>query len=174
MLVIFTPAWGNRTTSGSLEIDLTVSVSGLLVGLVVGLTGMSGGALLRPIMVLFFGVAPLTAVSSNLVAGLVMKPVGGGVHLRRGTVNLGIVRWLVLGSVPAAFVGVLVLAALGDGEATQNALKVMLGIALLIAPAALGHLLFGDFQLALTTSLLIGALPGVYVGARWSALRRTP
>ncbi len=75
---------------------------------------------------------------------------------------------------PAAFVGVLVLAALGDGEATQNALKVMLGIALLIAPAALGHLLFGDFQLALTTSLLIGALPGVYVGARWSALRRTP
>ncbi len=46
-----------------MEIDLTVSVAGLLVGLVVGLTGMGGGALMTPIMVLFFGVAPLTAVS---------------------------------------------------------------------------------------------------------------
>jgi uncharacterized protein len=232
------------------DIDPGVSLAGLVVGVVVGLTGMGGGALLTPIMVLVFGVQPLAAVSSDLVAGLVMKPIGGGVHLRRGTVHMGIVRWLVVGSVPAAFAGVLLLRALGDGEGTQHALKVMLGVALLvaasamvvkaylgarrpaqvldlepparplvtvaigvvggllvgltsvgsgsliivmllaaypslrasalvgtdlvqavplIAAAAFGHLLFGDFRLGLTTSLLIGAVPGVYVGARWSS-----
>jgi len=233
------------------QLDPGVSLAGLLVGVVVGLTGMGGGALLTPIMVLLFGVEPLTAVSNDLVAGLVMKPVGGGVHLRRGTVDLGIVKWLVAGSVPAAFAGVLLLRALGEGQATQDALKVMLGIALLVASAAmiaktwlgrarrcgeadsgepavrptvtvaigvvggllvgltsvgsgpliivmlmaaypmlrssslvgtdlvqavplvasaaLGHVLFGDFRLGPTTSLLIGALPGVYFGARWSS-----
>src|SRR3954447_7071235 len=103
-----------------LDLDLWVSLAGLLVGFVVGLTGMGGGALLTPIMVLVFGVQPLAAVSSDLVAGLVMKPIGGSVHLRRGTVHLGIVRWLVVGSVPAAFCGVLILRALGDGAGAQH------------------------------------------------------
>jgi uncharacterized membrane protein YfcA len=58
------------------------------VGIVVGLTGMGGGALMTPVLVLLFGVPPLTAVSSDLVAAAVMKPVGSFVHLRRGTVHL--------------------------------------------------------------------------------------
>ena len=67
--------------------DLAIAVAGLLVGFTVGLTGMGGGALMTPILVLFFRVAPLAAVSSDLVASLVMKPVGGGLHWRRGTVR---------------------------------------------------------------------------------------
>ncbi len=111
--------------------DLGLALAGLVVGAVVGMTGMGGGALMTPVLVLFFGVQPLAAVSSDLVASAVMKPVGGVVHLRRGTVNLELVKWLVIGSVPAAFVGVLVLRWLGDGESVQQVVKVSLGIALL-------------------------------------------
>jgi len=240
-----------------------VAIAGLFVGFVVGLTGMGGGALMTPMMILLFGVQPLAAVSSDLVASMVMKPVGGAVHLRRGTVNKELVKWLVIGSVPSAFVGVLLLRSLGNGEATQSVVKASLGVALLfaagsmvakalidlrkaqllkaaavghggfaetpvegirvrpvptlvvgiigglvvgmtsvgsgsliivsllllyptlragqlvgtdliqavplVASASLGHLLFGDFQLDLTASLLIGALPGVYIGARVSS-----
>ena len=55
---------------------------------------------MTPILVLVFKIDPLTAVSSDLVASLVMKPIGAGVHLRRRAVNLRLVRWLCLGSVP--------------------------------------------------------------------------
>src|SRR5690349_13905168 len=107
------------------------------IGIVVGLTGMGGGALMTPVLVLFFGVQPLAAVSSDLVAAAVMKPVGSFVHLRRGTVHLRLVAWLCAGSVPAAFGGVLIARALGDGEAVQDAIQTALGIALLIAAAGL-------------------------------------
>src|SRR5436190_12599016 len=106
---------------------------GFVVGLVVGLTGMGGGALMTPPLVLFFNVRPLAAVSSDLVASVVMKPVGGSVHLKRGTVNLGLVKWLALASVPSAFAGVLILRAFGDSEAVQDRLRLMLGIALFVA-----------------------------------------
>src|SRR5213078_2551304 len=96
-----------------MHIDVYVAFGGLIVGFVVGLTGMGGGALMTPILVLFFGVQPLAAVSSDLVAAVVMKPVGSAVHIRHGTVHLQLVKWLAIGSVPAAFVGVLVLRALG-------------------------------------------------------------
>ena len=242
--------------------DLGLAVAGLFVGVVVGLTGMGGGALMTPVLVLFFGVQPLAAVSSDLVASAVMKPLGGFVHLRRGTVNLELVKWLMIGSVPAAFAGVLVLRWLGDGESVQQVVKVSLGIALfvaaasligkaylqlverarrrasgtarsaeqsgrpdviarpvatvlvgalgglivgmtsvgsgsliiiallalypalkasqlvgtdlvqavpLVASAAVAHMFFGDFHLDVTASLLIGCLPGVYVGAQLSS-----
>src|SRR4029078_5256759 len=97
-------------------LDLSVSLVGLLVGVVVGLTGMGGGALMTPLLVLLFKVQPLAAVSSDLVAAVVIKPVGGSLHLRRGTVTLGLVKWLALGSVPSAFAGVLVLRSLGDSD----------------------------------------------------------
>src|SRR2546429_2607888 len=91
------------------HIDLYVALAGLVVGFTVGLTGMGGGALMTPILVLLFGINPGTAVSSDLLASLVMKPVGSAVHTRRGTVQWALVRWLVIGSVPAAFAGVFVL-----------------------------------------------------------------
>jgi uncharacterized protein len=228
-----------------------VALAGALVGFVVGLTGMGGGALMTPIMVLVFGVQPLAAVSSDLVASLVMKPVGASVHMRHGTVNRRLAAFLCIGSVPAAFGGVLILKAFDTGEDFQERVKLMLGIALLLAAtsmvvknivdarrgrmtgdkvdsirirplptiaiglvgglmvgltsvgsgsliivlllllypmlsakslvgtdlvqaiplvgaAALGHLLFGDFKVGLTATLLVGALPGVYVGAKVS------
>jgi uncharacterized membrane protein YfcA len=111
--------------------------AGLGVGIVVGLTGMGGGALMTPVLVLFFGIPPLTAVSSDLVASAVMKPVGAAVHIRRRTVHWSLVGWLCLGSVPTAFAGVLVLRALGGGERLQEAVKTSLGVALLIAAAGL-------------------------------------
>src|SRR5258708_26613970 len=94
---------------------------------------MGGGALMTPVLVLLFGVQPLAAVSSDLVVSLFMKPVGGLVHLRHGTVHFPLVKWLCVGSVPAAFGGVLLLRALGDGEDVQNVVKVALGAALLLA-----------------------------------------
>jgi uncharacterized membrane protein YfcA len=115
----------------------TVAVAGLVVGVVVGLTGMGGGALMTPVLVFFFGVHPLAAVSSDVVASFFMKPIGGLVHLRRGTVHLGIVRWLCLGSVPAAFTGVLLLRVIGRGGDLEKGLLIALGTVLVLASLAL-------------------------------------
>ena len=256
-----------------MHLDLGLTLGGAFVGFVVGLTGMGGGALMTPMLVLFFGVQPLAAVSSDLVASAVMKPVGGGVHIRRGTVNWSLVRWLAIGSIPSAFCGVFVLRWLGGGgPQVQNVVKEALGVALLLAAGALivraylgmaqrarqragqsngadggeaaeltvrtpgpaarlvirplptvligvigglvvgmtsvgsgsmiiialmavyptlsagslvgtdlvqavplvasaaaGHLLFGDFKLDVTTSLLLGSIPGVFLGAHASS-----
>ena len=99
-----------------MNIDPTLVAACFGIGIVVGLTGMGGGALMTPVLVLFFNIPPLTAVSSDLVAAAVMKPVGGAVHLRRGTVNLGLVKWLCVGSVPAAFGG----DDAGEGNAAED------------------------------------------------------
>jgi uncharacterized membrane protein YfcA len=233
------------------DIDLGIALAGLIVGFVVGLTGMGGGALMTPILVIGFGINPLAAVSSDLVAAVVMKPIGGGIHFRRGNVHTGLVRWLMLGSVPGALLGSYAVAHLGD-DVGDN-IKVILGVVLLIAAlamiarsyisrkrvgvlegeaalrvpvrraatlavgvlggivvgmtsvgsgslmivammllypmlsskelvgtdlvqaiplvtaAAIGHLLWGDFELDLTTSLLIGSIPGVIIGAHVSS-----
>jgi uncharacterized membrane protein YfcA len=242
--------------------DWALAAAGFGVGGVVGLTGMGGGALMTPILVLFFGIPPLAAVSSDLVASAVMKPVGSAVHIRRGRVDWRLVRWLCLGSVPAAFGGVLVAKALGDSAGVHNIVQMALGIALflavigllaravmrlreqaadakglgrntittdsvprvkvrplptvilgalgglvvgmtsvgsgsliivallalypllrpndlvgtdlvqavpLVAAAAIGHLMFGDFQFNVTTALLVGSIPGVFLGAQISS-----
>lgn len=239
--------------------DFGLVAGAFAVGIVVGLTGMGGGALMTPMLVLFFGVSPLTAVSSDLVASAVMKPVGSFVHLRQGTVNLRLVGWLCVGSVPSAFAGVLILKALGDGQQVQQVVKTALGIAILftatmlmvraymrlverarsrdgkgkplpqgrpdvepralptvllgavgglivgmtsvgsgsliiiglmllypglkasqlvgtdlvqavplVASAAIGHALFGELDLAISLPLIIGSVPGAYIGARLS------
>src|SRR3954465_9374792 len=118
-------------------IDPIVALAGLFVGFVVGLTGMGGGALMTPILVLLFKIQPLVAVSSDIVAAMVMKPVGGGVHWRRGTVNTKLVKWLMLGSVPSAFLGVLLLKNSGSGPVLQERVKLALGLALFVVAAGL-------------------------------------
>src|SRR6188474_252104 len=100
--------------------DPIIALAGLLVGFVVGLTGMGGGALMTPLLVLLFKIEPLAAVSSDIVASMVMKPVGGGVHFKRGSVNLNLVKWLALGSVPSAFLGVVLLKQTGHGPELQH------------------------------------------------------
>ena len=69
---------------------------------------------MTPVLVLGFGIEPLAAVSSDLVAAVVMKPIGGGIHFRRGTVHTGLVSWLVLGSVPGALLGSYVISHISD------------------------------------------------------------
>jgi len=121
----------------TLTMDFTLALAGLGVGIVVGLTGMGGGALMTPILVLVFGVPPVAAVSSDLAASAVMKPFGGFVHARRGTVNWRLVGWLCAGSVPSAFLGVLLLRLLGDDASVQRWIRLALGGALLLAVAGL-------------------------------------
>jgi uncharacterized protein len=242
-----------------MQIDWPIVLASVLVGFTVGLTGMGGGALMTPVLLIFFGINPTTAVSSDLIAAMVMKPVGGGVHVRRGTVRWELVRWLCLGSIPAAFSGVFILHATGDSATVEDVTRVFLGVTLtlaavamvfrawlqarrsaaaraglrqtlapggairvrvpitiligavggllvgltsvgsgsivivclmllypelrgahlvgtdlvqaipLVASAAIAHIIVGDFELGLTASILIGALPAVYVGARLSS-----
>jgi uncharacterized membrane protein YfcA len=232
---------------------LDLAVAGLLVGLLVGLIGMGGGALLTPLLVLFFQVAPLAAISNDLITSLVMMPVGAAVHLRCRTVNWRLVRWLTVGSLPAAFAGAAIIGTIGHAPGVQAGLKLAIGIALcasvamtllrqvldrraslrgdhddhrplvvhplrtvaigvvggfavgmtsvgggslviallliayprqlrpaqlagtclvqaipLVATALVGHMFYGEVHLAAATSLLVGALPGVYLGARLS------
>jgi len=109
------------------HIDLYIALAGLIVGFAVGLTGMGGGALMTPILVLLFHVQPVAAVASDLVASLVMKPVGAAVHAGRGTVRWGLVAWLAIASVPSAFLGVAFLKWVGDGTRIQTIVSVTLG-----------------------------------------------
>ena len=127
---------------GLFSLDVGLVIAGLLVGFVVGLTGMGGGALMTPILILFFGIDPVTAVSSDLVVSLLMKPVGAAVHLRRGTVNMKLVKWLIIGSVPAAVAGVLLITWLRRSETVNPdsvdlIIKTALGIALLLSVATM-------------------------------------
>ncbi|MER7016200.1 sulfite exporter TauE/SafE family protein [Saccharopolyspora sp. NPDC000359] len=115
--------------------DWGVAAAGLLTGLLVGTTGMGGGALTMPLLTLVFGVPPLAAVSSDLVAGAVVKPVGAAVHLRRGTVQPELVGWLCLGSLPCAAVGSLLAGSLGKGA--ESVLEEVVGGAVLLAAGML-------------------------------------
>lgn len=223
--------------------QLDVSLAGFIVGIVVGLTGMGGGALMTPVLVIGFGIEPLTAVSSDLVAAFVMKPIGGGIHWRQRTVHMGLVRWLAAGSIPGALGGAYLISHVGGD--VDSTLQTLLGVVLVLAAssmvlrgwlgtareasdtsdtavrrvptllvgivgglivgvtsvgsgslmivalmflypklstrqlvgtdlvqavplvgaAALGHLLWGELEIGLTTSLLIGSIPGVVIGA---------
>lgn len=120
-----------------MEFELLVAASGLLGGLVVGLTGMGGGALLTPILVLGLGVPPLTAVSSDVLASVGMKFVGAGVHLKGGTVHRGVVKWLALGSIPASIIGAYLLRRVDQAGLAEHWLMPILGVALLVAAAAM-------------------------------------
>lgn len=236
-----------------MTISWELAFAGALVGLSVGLTGMGGGALMTPILVLFFGVDPTSAIGSDLLASVTMKPVGAAVHQRAGTVRWEIVRWIVPAAVPTAFVGAFLLHLLGSGAELQHRVKLAIGAALLsavvgmiartvmnqrrrnqnravgsdgplriyplrtvmigligglivgmtsvgsgsliivllmltypqlkandlvgtdlvqavplVGAAALGHFLAGDVQLGLTGSLLVGAIPAIYLGAKLS------
>src|SRR5438552_1152584 len=88
--------------------DPQIAVAGLVVGLLVGATGMGGGALMAPILILL-GIRPLAVVGADLAYSTIMKLVGAAQHARFGTVDWPIVRQLALGSVPGALVGVALL-----------------------------------------------------------------
>jgi uncharacterized membrane protein YfcA len=78
------------------------ALAGLLVGLIVGLTGVGGGSLMSPLLILMFGIAPATAIGTDLWFAAITKTVGGFVHHRNASVDFGVVRLLAIGSIPAA------------------------------------------------------------------------
>jgi hypothetical protein len=88
-------------------------------------------------LILLFNVKPSAAISSDLVAAVLMRPFGAGIHLRKGTVNLKLVRWMVLGSVPMAFLGAFLLKELGNSKSAQTNIEQVLGAALLLGAAAM-------------------------------------
>lgn len=118
-------------------IDLAVVAFGLGVGLLVGMTGIGGGSLMTPLLILVFGVKPITAVGTDLAYGAVTKTVGGFKHFRQGTVDMSLSGWMAVGSVPAAIGGVYVLEALerAHGEDFDDLLILLLAIALLFCGA---------------------------------------
>jgi uncharacterized protein len=120
-----------------MHVDLYIVLGSAVVGLLVGLTGAGGGALMTPMLILLFGVQPSAAISSDLVAAVLMRPFGAAVHLRKGTVNLRLVGWMMAGSVPAAIAGAYFLHLLGGGSATQGHVEIALGAALLAGAAAM-------------------------------------
>jgi uncharacterized membrane protein YfcA len=119
------------------HIDPYIVLGSAIVGLLVGMTGAGGGALMTPMLILLFSIKPSTAISSDLVAAVVMRPFGAAVHMRAGTVNLKLVRWMVLGSVPAAFLGAYLLHLMGNAKSAETNIETFLGAALLIGAGAM-------------------------------------
>jgi uncharacterized protein len=120
-----------------MHIDPFIILGSAVVGFLVGMTGAGGGALMTPMLILLFGVQPSTAISSDLVAAVMMRPIGAGVHLRQKTVNLRLVGWMVLGSVPMAFLGAYLLHVMGHAKSAQSNIEVALGVALLVGASAM-------------------------------------
>jgi uncharacterized protein len=218
---------------------------GLGVGILVGTTGMGGGSLMTPLLILVFGIQPVVAVGSDLAYAAITKTAGGLLHFRRGTVQTGLAWWLAAGSCPGAVAGVILLDKLGledvlipliasallvtgalvlyralmsnagreratvaletrhkvaavvlgasvgfllgltsAGSGTLIAVGLIVGFrlaprnvvgtdvfhaAILLWVAALAHLFSGNVDIGLTATILIGSLPGVWIGTHVSA-----
>jgi uncharacterized protein len=160
-----------------MHLDPFIVLGSAVVGLLVGLTGAGGGALMTPMLILLFGVKPSSAISSDLVAAVVMRPVGAAVHLSKKTVNLRLVGWMVCGSVPMAFVGAYLLHRLGNSSPAQGNVERFLGAALLVGAAAMVFRyyldrrsgrqrigLINDVQVRPLATIGIGMIGGLIVG----------
>jgi uncharacterized protein len=119
-------------------VDFALIAFGLGVGVLVGMTGIGGGSLMTPMLILVFGVTPITAIGTDLAYAAVTKTVGGYKHWRQRTVELRLSSWMALGSVPAAILGVWVLDQLEDwaGRDFDDLLLNLLAGALLLTGAA--------------------------------------
>ena len=232
--------------------DPLIILFGLGVGILVGLTGMGGGSLMTPLLILVFGVKPVTAIGTDLAYAAVTKTVGGWKHFRQSTVDMRLSSWMAIGSVPAAiggvyvlellerrlgadfdttllavlagallFTGVAVLArafmmpwlndrerATVDMQRRHKIAAVSIGVfvgfvlgvtsagsgaliavalimvfrlvptrvvgtdvfhaAILLWAAAAAHLIAGNIDFALAGTILIGSVPGVWLGSHWS------
>lgn len=146
------------------------------VGIVVGLTGMGGGALMTPALI-FLGVPPTAAVANDLVAAAVNKSVGAAVHWRHGSPNMKLVKWLVIGSVPLAFVGGWIVQSFGEAKQQEATLKMLLGYALLLTASTYALRLYlelargikddpnaPDPTIRAVPTILVGMLGGLLVG----------
>ena len=157
--------------------QIKIVIAGLLVGMVVGITGMGGGALMTPALI-FLGVGSAsTVVTADLTASAVYKAGGAAVHWRHGSPNLRLAGWLIVGSVPMAFLGPFLVKHVAGGADLDTTLQLAIGFALLLAVATFALRLY--VQLRRSTrggrpesepvvrpipTVLIGALGGLLVG----------
>jgi uncharacterized protein len=119
-------------------VDFALVAFGLGVGILVGMTGIGGGSLMTPMLILVFGVTPVTAIGSDLAYAAVTKTVGGYKHWKQRTVDFKLSSWMAVGSVPAAIFGVYVLTLLEDwlGHDFEDAVIILLAGALLLTGIA--------------------------------------
>jgi uncharacterized membrane protein YfcA len=139
-------------------VDPYIVIGSAVVGLLVGMTGAGGGALMTPMLILLFGVTPASAISSDLVAAVMMRPFGAAVHLKKRTVNLKLVMWMVIGSVPMAFVGTYLLHEMGESSTAQMNIERVLGTALLVGAAAMLLRLYLDRHRPVSRLATVGEL----------------
>jgi len=110
--------------------EVPIAVTGLLVGTIVGITGVAGGALMTPILVMLFGIAPTTAVGTDLLYASTTKMFGTAVHQKHGTIDWQVVRRLALGSLPAAALTLWWMKASGMGSIKDGVIIAGIGVAL--------------------------------------------
>jgi uncharacterized membrane protein YfcA len=115
--------------------DWKLTLAGLLIGLLVGMTGMGGGSLMTPLLVLVFGFKPTVAIGTDIVHGAIFKSFGAAQHRRLGHVHARLTIWMLLGSAPASLAGVALSAWLESryGDAFEDAARQVLGAALIVA-----------------------------------------
>ncbi len=154
---------------------LVVLLVSLAVGVVVGLTGMGGGALMTPALV-FLGIPPTAAVANDLVAAAFNKSVGAAVHTRRGSPDLRLAGLLVSASVPAALLGAWLVGRLGSGDQAQELLRLAIGATLLLTAATYTLRVYGSAfrgwgegtdrgrPVRVVPTLVVGAVGGFLVG----------
>ncbi len=156
------------------HLDMLHALAGLLVGMLVGLTGVGGGSLMTPLLVLLFGVNPKTAVGTDLLYAALTKMIGSTIHGWRDTVDWHIFRRLATGSIPAALLSVVALQAFGQiGNGAEHVIIMFLG-GMLVATAfaalfqrrlmafARDHEALGDRR-ALMPTVALGTFIGVAV-----------
>jgi uncharacterized protein len=159
--------------------DPALIVFGFGIGALVGMTGMGGGTLMTPLLILLFGVKPVTAIGTDIFYAAVTKTVGGWRHLRMKTVNLGLAFWLAVGSVPSSIAGVWVISILQSriGEAELDSIVyallggtlLMVGIITLARALILSNLIEerDDFEIKRrhkVAAVTIGAATGFVIG----------
>ena len=159
--------------------DPLVIAFGFGVGILIGLTGIGGGSLMTPLLVLFAGIPPVVAIGTDLAYGAVTKTLGGWRHWRKGTVDIGVSLWLAVGSVPGAILGVWLLDVLHEkyGKSFEpTLLSVIAGVLMVVALSILGRALFMPKLVARethsvrqttrtkVTAVVIGAILGVILG----------
>jgi len=159
--------------------DPAIIVFGLGIGVLVGMTGMGGGSLMTPLLILIFGIQPTTAIGTDIFYSAVTKTVGGWRHLRLKTVNMELVKWLAFGSVPAAVLGVAIVSELQNriGEERLDSLVyavlggtlLMVGIITLTRALILRNLVderdrFDVERRHKVAAIVIGATTGFVIG----------
>ena len=117
--------------------NLPNAIAGFLVGTAVGMTGVGGGSLMTPILVLLFGFAPATAVGTDLWFAAITKMVGGTLHNRQGTVDWQVLRRMCLGSIPASIITLIWMAVNRQSQTTHGTIVHALGAVLLLTAVAM-------------------------------------